>query len=408
MARKPTTHVKVPLAVRRAPRTRREKNKEPTAIGRLIRAAGSAGGGYLGNMIGMGQLGGAAGHQLGALASRWLGFGDYAVTRNSIVTDASSMIPSMHKTSQSVIVRHKEFIGTVTSTQAFTVQYSINLNPGLPGSFPWLSKIATRYQEYKFLGVVLHYVPASGDAVSSTNPALGTVMMQTSYRASDISPVSKLEMLNEYCSNESVPSSSFIHPVECDPKQNPFAIQYVRATSVPTGESILNYDIGKTFIATQGQQADGNYLGDLWITYEVELSKPVLASAVTQSPYETLVYSGNSSTSYFTTLVSDTTGLGVTATGRVLTLPAGFGNVYAINMYFDDSNLSAFTMTAPTMTNGVVNIFRFCTVVSGSSQALLFLVVTKTEANKASVLTFPAATATGSMASDTVTVAQIS
>lgn len=247
---------------------------EVSQLGQALRALGgglgSAAGGYLGYPVAGGQIG----HTLGAALSKWMGAGDYQIAKNTLLS--SGDVPAMHNTGQSIVVRHKEFVTEVTSSINFLVRKTINLNPGLPGSFPWLSNVAKNYQEYKIRGMVFHYVPTSGTAVGSTNTALGSVMFQTTYRASDAPPGSKAEMLNEYCANECVPSDTVCHPIECDPKENPFQIQYTRNTAIPAGDSQLLYDLGTTYIAVTGQQANDVVLGDVWVTYEVELKKPVV------------------------------------------------------------------------------------------------------------------------------------
>lgn len=379
------TKIKVNIRPRSA---KNKRPKGPTPIGRLIRAAGNAGGSYLGGLFGHADLGGATGHQLGAMASRWLGFGDYQVARNSILTKSADSVPYMHKADQSIVLRHREFVGTVTSTQNFTVQYQLPLNPGMT-TFPWLASIAAKFQEYKFRGAVFHYIPASGAAISGTNSALGTIMMQTTYRASDSAPASKVEMLNEYCANEVVPSESAIHPIECDPKQNPFSVQYVRTASVPSGESVLNYDLGKTFLATQGQQADGNYLGDLWVTYEIELSKPTYSSNVTASPLTTLVATGATTSNYFTTPGAIVNDIGVIFSGFTITFPAFTGSRFALSTFFSDSNVSAATWDTATVTNGTINWSQADTVISGAAQLLCVCGFTKIDPSKPSVLTLP-------------------
>jgi hypothetical protein len=181
---------------------------------------------------------------------------------------------------QSVVVRHKEFVTEVKGSTAFSVQSVLPINPGLASTFPWLATIAGSFQEYRVRGMVYHYVPSSG-SVASASPSLGTVMVQTSYRSSDSQPVSKAEMLNEYCASECVPSDSFCHPVECDPRENPFNVQYVRSTNVPANDNKLLYDLGVTYVATSGQQTNGAVLGDLWVTYEIELKKPMVYTNVT-------------------------------------------------------------------------------------------------------------------------------
>lgn len=221
-----------------------------------------------------GPSGSAAGFSLANHVANWLGMGDYAVKNNSLVTKP---VPSMHKTSQSVIVRHREFIGDVVSSgtaNAFTSQ-SYSLNPGLGSTFPWLSSIAQCYQEYDFKGVIFEYHSSSADAIaSSTNTTLGTVHMVTLYRNS-IPITSKQQVLNEFFANDAKPSEDFVHPVECDPAENPFKVQYVRGGAVPAGEDIKMYDLGTFYVCSSGVQGTSVVLGELWATYEVELKKPV-------------------------------------------------------------------------------------------------------------------------------------
>ena len=176
--------------------------KEVGLLGHALRGLGGLGGSAIGGYFGNAATGGAVGTSLGAAISKWLGAGDYTVDTNSVVKSslrAASSIPMMHKDGQNVIVRHREFIGTVTSTTNFAVWRTLSLNPGNKETFPWLSGIAKNFQEYKFKGLVFHYIPTSGNAVSGTSPALGSVMFQTSYRVTDDPPAAKAEMMKKYC-----------------------------------------------------------------------------------------------------------------------------------------------------------------------------------------------------------------
>lgn len=259
------------------------QKKEVSLIGQALRSLGGLGGGAIGGMFGSAGTGSNVGTSLGATISKWLGAGDYSVRQNSIVSSSlrgSSSIPMMHNVGQSITIRHKEYVCQVKSSVGFKVQRFFLLQPGDTNTFPWLSGVAVRFQQYRIKGMVFHYVPTSGYAVSGTNPALGAVMMQTSYRANDSDPGSKVELLNEYWASESVPADSFCHPIECAPQENPFQVHYVRSKPVPTGDSPMLYDIGKTYVATMGMPADDNIVGDLWVTYEIELMKPQLESSV--------------------------------------------------------------------------------------------------------------------------------
>lgn len=273
---------------------------EVTRLGKALRYLGGIGGAALGSKFGYDPVVGmAAGTSLGASISQWLGSGDYIVSSNSIVNrvSASGQIPSMHKEGQTITVRHKEFITEVVGNQNFTVQAQFSINPGLSTTFPWLAGIASQYSEYRIKGMVYHYVPTSGNT-ATTDPALGSVMLQTSYRANEPAPTSKVEMLNEYWASESIPSQAFCHPIECDPKENPFNVQYLRSGAVPSGDSVLMYDLGKTTLAVSGQQLSGKVLGDLWLTYEIELRKPIL-TALNNTSIQT--YAGSASANINTT-----------------------------------------------------------------------------------------------------------
>nr|ADK55582.1 coat protein [Plasmopara halstedii virus A] len=304
--------------------------------------------------------GSAYGNSLGAALSKWLGSGDYTVQSNSIVQRslrASDSVPLMHKESQTVTVRHKEYLGEIKGSIVFTVQSTFTINPGDSQTFPWLSGIAGRFQEYKIRGMVYHYIPTSGNAIASTNAALGTVMISTSYRSTDVSPASKVELLNEYCSVECAPSETVCHPIECDPKENPFNIQYVRTTSVPTEDSRLLYDLGVTTVATSGQQIDGKVLGDLWVTYEIDLKKPIVASNVTQL-YDavSITFTGAfATTNWYPTELSRFGGLEVVASVKTITFPKGtVGNFLILTRWTETGGFSSFSTTgAVTYTNCV-------------------------------------------------------
>lgn len=392
------------------------KAAEISALGKVLRLAGSAGGGALGAYLGNPVLGASAGNQLGALASRWLGFGDYAVNSNSIISKSTASVPSMHADGQSIIVRHKEFVGQIVSSTAFTVQYELPLNPGMESVFPWLSGVARRYQEYSLKGVVFHYVPTSGSAIYGTSPSLGSVMIQTTYRSSDGPPNDKVEMLNEYCASEAVPSEPFIHPIECDPKENPFNIHYVRNAAPPSGEPLMSYDLGRTFVATQGQLAAGNVIGDLWVTYEVELKKPLIRSDVVTFGIMKQYYTGGGTVpTLFNTRTASSGPAYATGSGAVLTFPKGVGKRFSFVLQFYDSSLSAFNCPAnPVATNctfeatGVGNVIGFSYVTGGAGTAVVFgNVYINDPANDATLDFTSAITKTGTLGTTFLQVARV-
>jgi hypothetical protein len=286
--------------------TPRQQNE--ISMGRaLLRALGGIGGGAAGLLAGTPAAGARYGYSLGNSAATILGLGSYSVKSNSLynTTIKSGEIPNMHSSSQSTIVRHKEYIGDVVSSStpgAFNaVSYSIN--PGLPGTFPWLSGIADQYQEYTFKGLLFEFKSSSADAIaSSTNTALGTVIMTTRYNPLLPAPTGKIDALNEYFTSDAKPSEDFCHFIECAPSENPFQVQYVRDGPVPG--NIQNYDLGELYVCTQGMQGASNVCGEVWASYEVELRKPIVTDNIvlsSNSQFSSYATAGISTSQYFGT-----------------------------------------------------------------------------------------------------------
>jgi len=356
------------------PRLTKKKNKrsrstvaaktkrEVTLLGQALRTLGGLGGGAIGSMLGQGATGASVGTSLGAAISKWLGSGDYTVKQNSIVSASlkgSNSIPMMHNQGQSVIIRHKEFLCVVRGSKSFKLQRFFPLQPGDSNTFPWLHGVADRFQQYRIRGMVFHYVPTSGYAVSGLDPALGAVMIQTSYRANDSDPANKVEMLNEYWASENVPSDAFCHPIECAPSENPFQVHYVRTVPVPSGDSPMLYDLGKTFIATQGMPDDDKVVGDLWVTYEIELMKPQIASSTLTDVVSAFLQSNGTLTAGSTPLGNTTSvaltgsSLAVSMLSRTVTFPVGtLGKFLCVVRVVASSTFTAFDASgAPSYTN---------------------------------------------------------
>jgi hypothetical protein len=347
-------------------------------------------------MIGMGDAGSNMGHGIGGAISRWLGSGDYTISSNSLISKltAGGTIPSMHSDSQSIVVRHKEFLTEVTSSTTFSVLQQFPINPGQGATFPWLQGIASQYSEYRIRGMIYHYVPTSGEFSTSGDAALGSVMLQTSYRASELAPTSKIELLNEYWSSEAKPSVSFCHPVECDPKENPFNVQYVRLGAVPPGDSILLYDLGKTTLAVSGNPANGKVLGDLWVTYEIELRKPVLTNlnnadiatfrgSATQNVNSTFSFGTN-----FTVNSSSFQNSPVVTTNQI-TFPVGSTGSYLIEAKYG-TGVTACSFGAISLTGSGSSILNqdSTAYTVGTSNAFNRVIISITQPQTVTVVTF--------------------
>lgn len=279
---------KVVTVKRRAPPKKRYYKKKAPAPARRIVYKGNgayskrkAASDWLAPPSSLGStIGGWLGHGAQQVIRAVTGFGDYHVQYNSLMGGVEPPEIVNSRRSGGIVVRHREYIMDIAGSQSFTID-QLSINPGLVSSFPWLSTIASSFEEYRLRGLIYEFKSMSSDAVlsSGTNSALGTVIMATQYNS--LMPIfpDKKTMENYEFANSSKPSCSFVHPVECKQSINPVQELYVR-TGTPTTGDLRLYDLGAFYIATQGQQADGGIIGELWATFEVEFFKPKLINAL--------------------------------------------------------------------------------------------------------------------------------
>jgi len=394
-----------------------KKSQELSRLGAALRGLGGLGGSALGGMIGMPTSGASAGRSLGGALSKWLGSGDYTVGSNCLVAKArSGTIPAMHNSGQSVIVRYKEYLGDVFSGTSTPTVFAINntyaLNPGLAASFPWLASVAANYQEYTWKGIVYHFVSTSGNATGA-NTSLGTVAMATNYRSTAPAYTSRLTMLNEYFATDAKPSEDFVHPIECDPKENPFNVQYVRSAAVPAGEDPKTYDLGVTTIATQGMQTAGENLGELWVSYEVELRKPI-ALGIT-APLASFAIGASSTgvvaaSTPFGTNWAATSGSAITTVAtKVITFARGLQGTFALVITMPMTSLTATGVWTFQLVNCAVPLAvepTASTITAGSGFAVWFYIVTIPDGTQVATMTASASPFAGSSASCAIYFAQ--
>ena len=177
------------------------------------------------------------------------------------------------------IIRHREYLGPIiTSSTAGAFKISTYpLNPAQMRTFPWLSAAAANFEEYKPNGVMFEFRSTASDAIaSSTNLALGQVMMCTQYDPTDPVFTDDVALLNYSWAQSGKVSDNICHYVECDPKQSPLSHLYTRSQSATDDSDLRFSDFGNFSIATSGLQGTSVQVGQLWVTYEFILYKPKL------------------------------------------------------------------------------------------------------------------------------------
>lgn len=259
-----------------------------------------------------------AGERIGSKIGGWVGdfaqkaistitgLGDYKVKFNSIVAPTQGP-PAFMLGGGCVCIAHREFLGVVSSPgSAFNIT-SYPLNPTAPVTFPWLSEIAYSFESFRFRGLVFEFKSTYGDAIASTNAALGSVILATQYNTTAPPFTTQVQMENYQFATSTKPSISMIHPVECDPSQLPLEHLYTYSSSNSDPRWLMP---GTTYLATVGQQSAAT-IGELWVSYEIEFYQPKLLSGTPSSGlgghYSGMFLSLNS----FTTGVFPTTGTSV-------------------------------------------------------------------------------------------------
>lgn len=257
--------------------------------GRAIRSTARGIGGVLGTAIGGPGIGTAIGSGLGALAGEaikyFTGYGDYKVENNALLEGGGNiddMPPIINKSTSGTTFRKSEFICDIITSStpgAFKIQ-SFPVNPGLEGTFEWLSQVAANYEEYVMEGLYFEFRSMSADALNSTNTALGQVIMAAQYNAALPNFVNKQQMENYEGGMSAKPSMSSRFFLECAKNQTILDDLYVRTGAVPSGQDQRLYDIANFQIATNGFQAANVNIGELHVCYQIGLRKPKLYAAL--------------------------------------------------------------------------------------------------------------------------------
>jgi hypothetical protein len=300
----------------------------------------------------LGSIGGQLGTVAGNFLSKIFGMGSYKLRKNNIFDDlCNDQVPVMHSNSETVVLRHREYIADISTTTGFG-QQQFSINPGLATTFPFLSAIAQNFQEYSFNGLVFEYKSTSADALSSTNTALGSIMMAAVYRADAGSFFNKQQLLNEMWSADAKPSESFLLPIECDPSENPLPVQYVRGTAVPSGQDTKLYDLATLTVASYGSQA-ASVVGELWATYEVVLRKPMITSGIAtygdSALFELVTPTNANMLGASRVQIMDFIGLTLTATS--VTFPPSAQGVFLLCLSYKNGTGVTAAFTQPTLTN---------------------------------------------------------
>lgn len=266
-----------------------------------------------------------AGRSLGNFAQRTFsslfGRGDYteaidagghetgvAPTSNTITNptpfkELAAQVPEMDSDGagdQWVRVRHREYVRDIFSPPVGSANiYVLPINPANGGSanapFQWLGPQALLYEQWKALGICVEFVSTSGTAVGGLDTSLGTVSMASQYNTMAGPFQNKSQILNHYFSSSGASSTNVLHAIECDPAVTNPGPLYTWLSSVSPapqeGDKRL-YNHCTTTVWVDGQQAELSNIGQLWITYDLLLTKPRIPTAIQAKDIPSEVWQG--------------------------------------------------------------------------------------------------------------------
>ena len=253
------------------PPPKKKKNKPFATVGQTLGTA-------VGSMFGAPTIGSGVGRWLGKGIGSIFGSGDYEMVGQNpsynVLTNGAQ-IPKFSTTRATNVVSHREYLGDITGTTAFTNR-KFPINPGSAITFPWLSTIAQNYQQYRIHGLIFEFRPLITDFVTSGAP--GVVVMATNYNADEPVYTTKQAMENSEYAVSVKPTCNLMHGVECAANQSVLSELYVRPAGLSSNLDLKFTDLGNFQFASQGNPTQ--LLGELWCSYTIEFFKPLLPNDV--------------------------------------------------------------------------------------------------------------------------------
>lgn len=229
----------------------------------------------------LGQLGDWAGDAVGT----FLGTGDYEV--NSLIDAAQGKTPSrnngisyVHSQNDEVVFTRREYIGDIISSttpgQFQISRYRVQATNSI--LFRYLSGIARLHQQWEPRGIVFQYKSNTGLISNAATPNVGVVVMAMEYDASVVDPFyDKIQMENSWGGCSTATTEHMAFGVECKYNKNVLNNLYCDNDPLNDRETAPSmYDLGTFCVATVGQPAASQNCGELWVSYDIVLSKPKL------------------------------------------------------------------------------------------------------------------------------------
>jgi len=179
--------------------------------------------------------------------------------------------PTFKNRGANVIIRHREFVMGVSPgvVAGWKVSNVLALNPGNFISFPWLSRIAGNYENYKINGFTVHYVP---NCSTGTAGALGLVI---DYDSADTGIADESAFLNSAHAISFSPYTSKVLFSSSEELNKGLKTKFVSDGTTNVGQDIKTLDFGKLYVSASGTTI-ATRLGNIFFEYNIELLTPTV------------------------------------------------------------------------------------------------------------------------------------
>jgi len=242
----------------------------------MIKQALVSSGEIVGSRMGVGSAGGDIGRRI----SRLIGSGDYesnSVATNSLIKGTGLSASSQFgQSSLQIRVKHREFLGDIVSgavAGAFT-NYTYPINAGLRSTFPYLSQLASNYEEYCFKGLVFEFISTASPFLSTS--ALGAAIAAIEYNSASPPFTSKFSMENSAMAVSTRLDKNLMYGVECATGDNAQNCYYIRNGLSTLPLTTTDMGLFQFAVAPGAGVPTNSVLGELWVAYDVVLDRPYL------------------------------------------------------------------------------------------------------------------------------------
>jgi hypothetical protein len=289
----------------------------------------------------------------------------------------------------SVRIIHRELLGNIIGSTNFAVYKTLNVNPGLSASFPWLSTQAVGWEKYKFHKLKFCLYTRTGTNVP------GSQMIIPDYDAADAAPSSEIIASAYHGVAEDAPWKDLCSTLDVARLNREL---FIRTGALPAGQDIKLSDIANVYFCT----IDGTAVNwsKLWVEYDVSLINQQLPSGGSAL---TSTFAGSATTGGLTAAAPFGTapvqmgqiGIALGATNATIALSGlTIGTEYAVSSFSTGTVISAYSVSA--LAGGAaVTAFSSC-INTGDTQAGCFLTFTANAAAANFVLSVTATTITAS------------